>query len=454
MKSWLLAAGAALGAACPGGSAAAPAGEPRPLVVGILVEDGVCAAEVSMPFDLLRAAARHARPGMQVLLVAAGTAPVTSDAGLRFLPDETCSSAPEIDALLVPGVRQEAESAGGAAITAFLRERAPRARFLVGLGRGAFALARAGLLDGRACVTAPEAAPELRRRCAGARVLDGVSLALDGPLITCAGGARSHEAALYLIERCFGELPAIAVGSEFGLDWCLERVRCYDAAARAGRGYEAGERIDPEVTVEDEQGARVRLLDLASARDRVIVLFLFGGGEHEAKLRRGGLWCDDSMNEMPLLRHAQARFAAEPVAFLPVACPPLFDEEKCGFPKGAFRPDSPQLAEARQQFVASTEAAVASGVIPFPRVYYDPTFKLARDVGESPPPDEEPWVGRFRARGEYQEYGLPALWLLSRDGTVLVPPLRGNAYEKNAVLHYGDRELDEAIRTALELTAK
>lgn len=454
MRLWLLAACAALSALA-GVRAAAPGGAPRPVVVGILVGDGVRAAEVSVPFDLLQAAARHAQPGMQVLLIARGPEPVTSDAGLRFLPDGTFAGAPEIDVLIVPGARQaEEDGAAGREIAAFLRERAPRARFLVGLGSGAFALARAGLLDGRACVTAPDAAPELRRQCAGARVLDGVSLALDGPLVTCGGGARSHEAALYLIERCFGELPAIAVGREFGIDWCLERARCHDASARGTRGYDVGDSIDPEVTVEDAQGGRRRLLDLASARDRVIVLFLFGGGEHEAKLRRGGLWCDDSMNEMPLLRHAQARFADEPVAFVPVACPPIFDEEKCGFPKGAFRPASAHLAEARELFVRSTEAAAASGVIPFPQVYYDPAFKLARDVVESPPRDEEPWVGRFRARGEYQEYGLPALWILSRDGRVLVPPLRGNAYEKNAVLHYGDRELEEAIRTALELTAK
>ncbi|MFH0943624.1 MAG: DJ-1/PfpI family protein, partial [Planctomycetota bacterium] len=426
------------------------------VVVGFLVEDGIRGSELSEPLDVLHHVRFHAEPATRVLTIARNCGEIRTFEGLEIAPDADCGTAPELDVLVLPGAeRYGREPFDDPELIRFVRERASRARFVLSLGDAAFVLARAGLLDDRSCTTRPDGISALRDRFPGARVIDGLSFAVDGTVITSAGGGRSREAALYLVERLYGELTAIDVARGLVIDWSLEAIPHYIAQEGATRSYDVGETIDPEVEVEDAAGARHRLLSLPGEEDLVIVLFLFGGGGDRREFHRAGIWCEDSMNELPLMRHMRARFRDRPVAFLPVACPPVFDEEQFGYPSGCFEESSADHVAARAAFVKATRDAVDSGLIPFDTVYYDPGFKLMRGPDTAGAPSEEAreeapsWAGRFRARDEYQQYGLPTIWILSREGKVLMPPFRGNRYEKDLTLIYTARELHTAISRAL-----
>lgn len=87
-------------------------------------------------------------PGARVLALAATLAPVTSDTGLRILPDETFDSAPDLDILCVPGGPGINAMLDDQAFLGFLRRQGERARFVTSVCSGSLLLGAAGLLSG------------------------------------------------------------------------------------------------------------------------------------------------------------------------------------------------------------------------------------------------------------------------------------------------------------------
>ena len=84
---------------------------------------------------------------------------------------------------------------------------------------GAFVLAQAGLLDNVASTTFPSDIDLYRERFPQLDVRDSVLFVHDGKFITSAGGAKSFEAALYLVEELYGKDIAISIASGLVIDW-------------------------------------------------------------------------------------------------------------------------------------------------------------------------------------------------------------------------------------------
>jgi transcriptional regulator GlxA family with amidase domain len=223
----LLPAFVALASACaaPQRSAAAPAGE-APLSVAFLVIDGVYNTELTAPYDIFQHTLFHVQPGMRVFTVAPSRSPVTTFEGLRLLPDHSFEDAPPLDVLVVPSAEHHLDSdLEDERLIAWVRRTGVRARFVVSLCDGAFVLAQAGLLDGRAATTFPSDCARLRELF-GARVdvREGVSFVHDGPALTSVGGAKSFDAALYLCELLYGPEKARALARRLVIDWDLAAV--------------------------------------------------------------------------------------------------------------------------------------------------------------------------------------------------------------------------------------
>ncbi|GHC74923.1 transcriptional regulator [Nocardiopsis terrae] len=79
---------------------------------------------------------------------------------------------------------------------------------------GAFALALAGLLDGRRCTTHHSLQDELARRYPRARVVPDVLHVSDDRVVTSAGIASGIDLALYLVTRWHGPSVAASVARE------------------------------------------------------------------------------------------------------------------------------------------------------------------------------------------------------------------------------------------------
>jgi len=203
-----------------------PNGEPEPLNVGFLIVDGVYNTELTAPYDIFHHTVFHTRPGMRVFTVAPDRSPVRTFEGLRIVPDHGFDDAPPIDVLVVPSAEHSMGSdLEDERMLAWVRQTGSEADFVLSLCDGAFVLAAAGLLDGRAATTFPADVASLRGRFPEVDVREDLSFVHDGKAITSAGGALSFDPALYLCELLWGEAVARNVARGLVIDWRLEELR-------------------------------------------------------------------------------------------------------------------------------------------------------------------------------------------------------------------------------------
>lgn len=99
----------------------------------------------------------------------------------------------------------------GAELKRQLRQAHARGAVIAGLCLGAFAVADAGLLDGRAAVTHWEAMPLLAERCPGTEVDSSVLYIDHDDVLTSAGTASAIDACLHLVRKHLGSAIATRV---------------------------------------------------------------------------------------------------------------------------------------------------------------------------------------------------------------------------------------------------
>ena len=159
------------------------------------------------PYEVFTTASRmHLRrhPGAElpfrVFTFARSREPVRARAGLRAVPDYTLADCPPIDVLLIPGGVVDDEVAD-AAFVQWVRERSRKATLTASVCTGAFILAEAGLLDGRATTTHWEDVADLRDRHPGLDVRENVRWVDEGGVVTSAGIAAGIDMSLHLVAR-------------------------------------------------------------------------------------------------------------------------------------------------------------------------------------------------------------------------------------------------------------
>lgn len=221
--------------------------EDRPLRAGFLVVDGVYNTELMAPWDVLQHTAHHSQPhpGIEVFTVAEVLDPITTAEGLRILPDFTFDTVPPLDILVVPSAEHSRDTdRENTRLISWVRETGSRARVIMSLCWGAFILAEAGLLDGHSCTTFPgdydrfaAAFPELDLRI-------NASFVHDGRILTSQGGARSYDAAMYLVELLFGAKTAIGVGRGLLIDWPMDPALGQTFVSDPGMALQMSETLD------------------------------------------------------------------------------------------------------------------------------------------------------------------------------------------------------------------
>jgi cyclohexyl-isocyanide hydratase len=118
------------------------------LEVGMLLYPGFTQLDLTGPYEVF-----CRMPGAKVSLLAETRAPVRSEWGMMFTPDETFAGCEQQDILCVPGgwgVNQQLENAE---MLAFLRSHESHARYITSVCSGALILGAAGLLRGYRATT-------------------------------------------------------------------------------------------------------------------------------------------------------------------------------------------------------------------------------------------------------------------------------------------------------------
>ena len=198
------------------------------LNVAFLIVDGVYNSELVAPMDILHHTVFHTDPGMKVFTIAPTNEPITTFEGLRIIPDYSYDqdTVPKIDVLVVPSAEHsmstDLENDG---LIAFVRSTGESAQYVMSLCDGAFVLAKAGLTRDHESTTFPTDIPKYREMFPDLVVHEDVSFVHDRKLITSAGGAKSYDPALYLVELLYGRNTAIGVGKGLVIDWDLSKIQ-------------------------------------------------------------------------------------------------------------------------------------------------------------------------------------------------------------------------------------
>jgi transcriptional regulator GlxA family with amidase domain len=217
MRSAVLLSGA-LTLAC--GIGLAEEGDPKPRSIAFLVLNGTYNTELVAPMDVLQHVVGRVEPAPHVFTVGVTKEPIRTAEGLRVVPDYSIDDAPEIDILVVAstmesrGVDRKNEK-----LIAWLGATGKKARHVMSLCWGAFLLAEAGLLDGGPATTFPTDYDLLEKDYPEIDVKRNVSFVDGGKALTSAGGVKSYEVAMFLVEKLYGKDVASGIASGLLIGW-------------------------------------------------------------------------------------------------------------------------------------------------------------------------------------------------------------------------------------------
>ncbi len=203
--------------------------------VAFLIMEGVYNTELTAPMDIFQHTIFHHPHGMKVFTVAKDKTPIKTFEGLAILPDYDYlnDSLPLIDVLVVPSAEHHLDTdLEDSVMIDFVQKTGTQAKFVLSLCDGAFVLAKAGLLDNVASTTFPGDIEKYKKMFPHLKVHKDVLFVHDGKFVTSAGGAKSFEASLYLVELLYGKKAADGIARGMVIDWEVNKVPAVIETAR------------------------------------------------------------------------------------------------------------------------------------------------------------------------------------------------------------------------------
>ena len=168
--------------------------------VAILISEGLNVIDFSGPWGVFESVSvpNATQAPFQLFTVSEKAEMVTSGSGLKLMPDYTFANVPETKVVVIPAQK------GSDAMIEWLRKVAPTADVTMSVCTGAFKLAKAGLLSGKAATTHHEFLDKLQTEYPDIQVKRGVRF-VEGEKISTAGGLTSGtDLALRVVARYFG----------------------------------------------------------------------------------------------------------------------------------------------------------------------------------------------------------------------------------------------------------
>jgi transcriptional regulator GlxA family with amidase domain len=186
--------------------------------IGIVGYDGVQALDVIGPADTFAAAnivSGGKTPRYEVVLVGVRKGRIRTESGLSLFAEASLTERGLFDTIIVPGGRGiRVDPTVREPISRWLRANAGKARRVASVCTGVYALAEAGLLDGRLATTHWRYASDVRDRWKKVRVHEDAIFVKDGKYYTSAGITAGIDLCLSFIEEDCGQEAALKVARE------------------------------------------------------------------------------------------------------------------------------------------------------------------------------------------------------------------------------------------------
>ncbi|WP_028814313.1 GlxA family transcriptional regulator [Streptomyces flavidovirens] len=183
--------------------------KPVQRVAVIVAPPVVSMFNVAIPEMLFPKAEVDGVPGYEVTACTPDPGPVTTTGGLDLYVPRGLDAVDDADIVIVAGTGSLEEP--DPRILAAVRRAAADGKRIASICTGAFVLAEAGLLDGRAATTYWTYTRELGDRYPAVDLQDEVLYVQDGPFMTSSGYAAGIDLCLHIIRTDYGAAVANAV---------------------------------------------------------------------------------------------------------------------------------------------------------------------------------------------------------------------------------------------------
>ncbi len=196
----------------------------KPIRVAILLYDEVELLDFAGPFEVFSLAEdpQNGQKAFSIFTVAERPGMVRVRNGLLVQPQYSFKWVPDCDLLVVPGgYGAEQVELYNHIVTGFIKANAEKGAIVASVCTGAFLLAQAGLLQGRAAVTHWMDADRLEREHPEITVKRDVKVVDEGEILTSAGISSGIALSLYLVKRLVGEEAARKVARRMEYEFNL-----------------------------------------------------------------------------------------------------------------------------------------------------------------------------------------------------------------------------------------
>ena len=171
--------------------------------IGLLMYEGVLQSEVIATSDVF---AKPSEEGVQlfnVVTIAETDQPITTEEGMRFVPDYTFKNCPKLTALFVPSAYDMYAQVHNENIVNFIREKNKETQYTVSNCAGAQLIGASGIASGKKIVTWIGGGEQLQKDYPDLIVQNDslVTFVEDGKFSSSNGNLASYVSALKLVEK-------------------------------------------------------------------------------------------------------------------------------------------------------------------------------------------------------------------------------------------------------------
>jgi len=171
--------------------------------IGLLMYNGVLQSEVVATSDVFAKPTEEGKQLFNVITIAENESPITTEEGMKFVPDYTFENCPKLEALFVPSAYDMYAQVHNVKIVEFIREKNKETKYTVSNCAGAQLIGVSGIADGHKIVTWIGGGEQLQKDYPNLKVQDDSSVTYveDGKFLSSNGNLTSYISALNLLEK-------------------------------------------------------------------------------------------------------------------------------------------------------------------------------------------------------------------------------------------------------------
>ncbi len=170
--------------------------------IGLLMYDGVLQSEVIATSDVFAKPTEEGKQLFNIITVAKTEDPITTEEGMRFIPDYTFENCPKLTALFVPSAYDMYAQVHNEKVVDFIKQKNMETQYTVSNCAGAQLIGKSGIADGKKIVTWIGGGEQLQKDYPNLKVQNDslVTFVKDGKFLSSNGNLASYISALELVE--------------------------------------------------------------------------------------------------------------------------------------------------------------------------------------------------------------------------------------------------------------